>query len=165
MKRDDYNLPKLKLAQARRQAVLDYLRAHPMATYPELLAAATAAACEMAPNTMRGYIAYMLENAEIAAAGKPRARCYVALVDTTISAEQVREQYLDRQRRNNYNNAEAYAERKRLARAAAIEPEKPEGRLVYNSGDNQEIARFRSGGQGTVVRSPIGSGMYAGGNW
>lgn len=164
MKRDDYNLSKLKIAQARRQSVLDYLRAHPMATYPALLAAASAAAGDMAPNTMRGYIAFMLATAEIAAAGTPRARCYVALVDTTVSAEKVREQYLDRQRRNNYNNAEAYAERKRLARAAS-EPKKPKGRLVYHSGDNPEIAKFPSGGQGSLVRPGIGSGMYSGGNW
>lgn len=162
MTRDDYNMPKLKLAQARRQAMLDHLRAHPLATYPDLVAVACVAAGDIPPNTVRGYIAYMLENAEIAAAGTPRARRYIALVDTTISAERIREQFLERQRRNNYANAEAYAERKRQARTKGKPTAGTNGGRVYHSGDNPEIARFPSGGQGSLVRAAIGSGMYGG---
>lgn len=38
-------------------------------------------------------------------------------------------------------------------------------RTVYLSGDNPEIARFRSGGQGAVVRPSVGSGMYRKDGW
>lgn len=38
------------------------------------------------------------------------------------------------------------------------------GRTVYVSGSNHDIARYRSGGQGSVVKAEIGSGMY-GGMW
>lgn len=38
------------------------------------------------------------------------------------------------------------------------------GRTVYVSGSNPAIAKYRSGGQGSVVKAEIGSGMY-GGTW
>lgn len=260
MKRDDYSMPKLEQAQARRQAILDHLRAHPLATYAELVEAANESV-----ETMRGIIAHMLHTSEIAATGEPRR--YVALVDTTISAEAVREAYLERQKKNNARNAAAYAARKRehnkantmkrykqaqddrqavldylnakpgastravmdnvnstraapmdlnrvsqtLGRMATLgevhrerggaldptgkrcsawhplkketaswesmrdlvahnlygEKPKPAGRpgvTTYHSGDNPEISRFRSGGQGGVAPASIGSGMY-GGMW
>jgi hypothetical protein len=99
----------------------------------------------------------MLKKREIASSGSPRARSYMALVQVTESAEQVRDAYLLRQKINTASNAEAYAERKR---AKNPDSDKPTGIVggpgstVYREGHNPDI-RKNQRGQGAL---PVGVG-------
>lgn len=175
MKRHDYAMPKLLSAQRRRQAILDHLRAHPMSEYDKLVAAALAAEPGTKPNSIRGLVAHMLKREEIAASGAPRQRSYIALVDTTASAEEVRDAYLARKKVSNtkYTAISVECKREKRAEEAARRPEKPQptdiiggpGSTVYREGQNPEI-RKNQGGQGAAsLRSGIGSGMYANPKW
>lgn len=96
MKRNDYTTAKLKHAEHRRQAILDHVRANPWCDYDSMVDAVRARWPETDPNTVRGAVANMLAKRELGATGIERDRNYIALVETTISADAVRDEYLNR---------------------------------------------------------------------
>jgi hypothetical protein len=179
MKRDDYAMNKLLAAQQRRQAILDFLHAHPWSDYSEMVSVVLTAQHDASPNAVRGLVAHMLRRREIAASGAPRARSYLALVEVTERAEDVRVAYLARQKVNNVKNYDKYAERKlarRMAEAAKATPRPPKpvkqpepepgivggpGSTVYREGHNPDIRKAQRGQGASSNRSHIGSGMYA----
>lgn len=159
MKRDDYALHKLMIAQRRRQAILDRLTAHPGSDYDDVVAAVMAADPEAPPSTVRGLVAHMLLRGEIAAVGAPRDRTYTALVETTASAESLRAAYLARQRKNNARNAPAYAERKRAEREAQARPPALLSKFEQADANQmraQEFLRTHPGAAPHQVRAELG---------
>lgn len=113
--RDDYHPEKLLRAQLRRQAMLDYLLAHPMATFEAVLEAVMAHQPPLdgvSHMSLRGAVVSMLRKREIAATGHPRERRYVALVSITESAESLRANHLARQKANNAKYDQIRLERK-----------------------------------------------------
>lgn len=169
-KRDDYGMPRLLRAQGLRQAVLDFLHAHPWSEYPKIVSAVVAVEPDINPNSARGIVAGMLKKREIEAEGQPMARRYMALVQVTESAEEARAAYLLRLKIASAANAEAYAASRR-AKLGITGQEKPSGIVggpgstVYREGQNPEIGK-NSRGQGAAGgRSAIGSGMYSNPKW
>lgn len=159
MKRDDYSIDKLRRAQARRQAVLDFLQQNPWAGFDAILAALP----QWDAMHLRGAIANMLKKREIAASGLPRDRNYLALVTETETAENVRANYLSKKTEINLKHRDAYKAkyqaRKAAGKAARAKQEAPApepdtntwrgGSIVYRSGDNPDISRT-GGGQGAL---------------
>ncbi len=157
----ELSIDKLRVAEQRRQAILDVLIAQPLAKFSAIERALPA----VDPMHLRGAIANMVKKREIAASGSPRDRSYIALVDTTISAEQVRAARLEAGRMRNYR----VAGDARPARTESAADQTPQGwvgcSIKYKSGDIPEIARHQRG-QGAAARlSGIGSGMYSSAKW
>lgn len=96
-----------------------------------------------------------------------RCGAWVALVKRTVSAAVMGRHVAANTSRKPCEHArlsEAIAE----AKEAETRKRKvgPNGGRVHMSGDIPEITRYPSGGQGSLVRAAIGSGMYGdGGNW
>lgn len=151
----EYSMENLIQAQHRRQAILDWLHAHPLSPMGRI---AGAFPCDD-PFQVIGAVASMVRRGEIAATGKRKSSLFVALATTTATAESLKAGKRERSRKASARVRQPEAEHSTTPKIG------PNGGRLYNSGDNPEIARYRSGGQGTVVRPAIGSGMYAGGNW
>lgn len=119
-RRDEYEPEKLLRAQARRQAILDYLHAHPCSMFYALLDALSKIDPPIdgvSPINMRGTLANMLKKGEIAATGRPRQHQYIAIATVTESADELREKFLERQKKNNAKN---YRPTASAARKAAV---------------------------------------------
>lgn len=97
--------------------------------------------------------------ARLAAAGAENIHIATAAWKKPITKRQLAK--IESQKRRD----EKAAQKAAAAAKAASTEQITGGKFTYNSGDNPAIARFRSGGQGAVVRPPFGSGMYSGGNW
>lgn len=97
-KREQYTMAKLKHAEQRRQAILDHVRANPWCDYGSMVDAVRARWPETDVNTVRGAVANMLAKRELGATGIERDRSYIALVESTISAAAVRDEYLHRKK-------------------------------------------------------------------
>jgi len=160
-RRDEYGIDKLKRAEARRQAILDYLLANPWSSFEQLTAALQAMPNQpegITPMSMRAAVAAMSQKREISSTGTPRNRRYISVVAKTESAEAIRQNHLDRQKRNNMKHSERWSEeyRKRKAEKAGKQQEpanaKPTTepwRTVHRSGDIPEITKNQRG-QGAV---------------
>lgn len=160
----EYSMENLIQAQHRRQAILDWLHAHPLSPMGRI---AGAFPCDD-PFQVICAVASMVRRGEIAATGKRKSSLFVALATTTATAESLKAGKRERSRKASARvRQRRSSEKVRQPKAEHSTTPKvgPNGGRLYNSGDNPEIARYRSGGQGTVVRPAIGSGMYAGGNW
>lgn len=153
-----YSVAQLKRAEARRQAVLQYLNANGPSTFEQL--------CSVLPDqkeaSMRGAISGMLRIQEIAATGPKRAHVYIALVSTTRSAEHIRS---EKTRKTNESSArqrklsnvarDARREAKRIAdREREDELRKNQCNVApgHYRHDPDKFRHYPSGGQGAVRR-------------
>ncbi len=160
-RRDEYGIDKLRRAEARRQAILDYLLANPWCGFDQLVSGLQALPHPphgITPVNMRGAIANMTKKREIAASGSPRNRSYIAVAARTETAEAIRQSHLDRQKRNNLKNSERYSNLYRERKAAkdaekqaraTPKPTTEPWRTVHRSGDIPEITKNQRG-QGAV---------------
>lgn len=152
----DYDLAALRRAEARRQSIIDHLRAHPGASFEALAGAVLAPGAEgepaMTEMQLRAAMRAMLSKAEIAAAGPARAHAYFAIADQTESAEAARAAFLKRKKAANRERYMAQCEEiraKQRAQKAAAKASAEPWRTVYREGDNPDI-RKNARGQGAV---------------
>ncbi len=132
-----------------------------------MVAAVVAVDSDTEPHAVRGLVSSMLKKREIASSA-PRARSYMALVNVTESAEEVRDAYLLRQKINSVAIAESYAERKRVKRPDSDKPSGivgGPGSTVYREGHNPDIRQNQRGQGAAGGRAAIGSGMYSNPKW
>ena len=152
-KREQYTMAKLKHAELRRQAILDHVRANPLCDYGSMVDAVRALWPETYPNTVRGAVANMLAKRELCATGIERDRSYIALVETTISADAVRDEYLHRKKLHRVKaNPDA---KPRKPRREKKQPEAPvyitevdTGRTRYSCGHTKPAQDSRGQGCG-----------------
>ena len=158
-------------AERMRAAILAYLNAHPGATTRAVMHALSDGGTET--NLMRvsqtmgrmerlGELSCDPRGAVSPVHGRP-CSAWTALTDKTVSAEAMTHHVAMNTRKEKRGQPRSMAER--LAQEAKAAPKTgPNGGRLYTSGDNPEIQRYRSGGQGAFARPAIGSGMY-GGQW
>lgn len=157
--RQQYTIETLKLAEQRRQAILDHIKAHPWCDYDALVAVVQSAWPDADANVVRGAVANMLAKREICSTGAERDRTYLALADTTVSAEAVRNEYLDRKKTLRDTKAATKPVRKKAPPAEpptmkVIEP----GRTRYSCGHTKPANESR--GQGDMRERAHVSGCY-----
>ena len=100
----EYSIAALKRAEARRQAVLDWLWANGNAKFCDIFPALNAeqikqGLAEYPMPAMRGTLASMLQKGELAATGPRKEQTFVPLVKTTEPAEAMRQRKLERNRK------------------------------------------------------------------
>lgn len=132
------DIGRLKDAEARRQAILDYLRGNPGVNAAAVSQHMTGADDD---KTISATLSNMVKWGEIAGSGGRHNRAYYAISITTRTAEDCRAARLAGQRESV----------KKKKEQAAKKPEstwrglRANGRTVYKSGDNPEIAKHQRG--------------------
>lgn len=108
----EYTMPRLVVAERRRQEVLDWLNQNQSASVSEVVAALP----HHDEKALRGAVSAMILTGEITSTGERRAKRLVAVKTTTASAAEL----LARKRHNSRKALAARAERERTERARLI---------------------------------------------
>lgn len=135
---NECDIVRLKDVEKRRQGILDYLRGHPGVNAAAVSRHMTGTDDD---KTISATLSNMVKWGEVAGSGGRHARAYYAVVATTRTAEECRSARLAGQRasvKKMKENAEKKAE-------GTWHGLRANGRTVYKSGDNPEIAKHQRG--------------------
>jgi hypothetical protein len=141
-KKTEYDIERLRVTEARRQTILDFLHANPGANSKRVILHISGREDD---RSMSATICNMLRDGELAASGGRHERAYYAVATTTRSAESCQAARIAACR--------SKAQRVRAAKAEAPTPppkkKNEPWRTVYHSGDNPDIAKSQRG-QGAI---------------